>query len=80
LFEHGEDNANEATMQGYTDNYLRVSLVYDPTLVNTVVPVTLLRINGEGQITGGVSPIDGSSVDPMLRYISERRYKDPVAI
>jgi threonylcarbamoyladenosine tRNA methylthiotransferase MtaB len=66
LFEHGErsEAANSSPdqhtdrssdrIEGYTDNYLRVSLPYDPSLVNTVVQVELERITGEGQFTGPV--------------------------
>jgi hypothetical protein len=61
-------------MLGFTDNYLRVSLPYDPALVNTIVPVTLERIDGEGHISGCVERIDVASVDPM-----GRRYRYPVA-
>lgn len=51
LFEHGDD-ADGPTMEGYTDNYLRVSLPYDRARVNTIVPVTMQRINGDGHIVG----------------------------
>ena len=51
LFEHGE---GEGTLEGYTDNYIRVALPYDPALANTVVPVALQRINGDGHMVGEV--------------------------
>lgn len=51
LFEVGDAGS---TMEGYTDNYIRVELPYDPTLVNTVVPVTLERFTGEGHVTGPI--------------------------
>jgi hypothetical protein len=54
-------------LEGYTDNYLRVSLPYDPDLVNTIVPVALEKINGDGHMIGGIRPIDKRSVDPMGR-------------
>jgi hypothetical protein len=41
-------------MEGYTDNYIRVELPYDPALVNTVVPVTLERFTGEGHLSGPI--------------------------
>jgi threonylcarbamoyladenosine tRNA methylthiotransferase MtaB len=47
-----EMEETDARMEGYTDNYIRVSLPYDPSLVNTVVPVRLGRINGDGQVIG----------------------------
>ncbi len=64
LFEHGErpetgislsDHLIERSsdrMEGYTDNYIRVSLPYDPEVVDTIVPVPLGRINGEGHVEG----------------------------
>jgi threonylcarbamoyladenosine tRNA methylthiotransferase MtaB len=55
LFEHGDNDTNAATMDGYTDNYLRVSLPYDPDLVNTIVPVVLDKINGDGHMIGAVN-------------------------
>jgi hypothetical protein len=42
-------------LEGYTDNYLRVSLPYDPDLVNTIVPVVLEKINVDGHMTGAVN-------------------------
>ncbi len=57
LFEHGEDATGAAMMEGYTDNYVRVALPYDAALVNTVVPVTLERINGDGHLVGTVARI-----------------------
>ncbi|MBL7980978.1 MAG: tRNA (N(6)-L-threonylcarbamoyladenosine(37)-C(2))-methylthiotransferase MtaB [Flavobacteriales bacterium] len=57
LFEHGEDATGAAMMEGYTDNYVRVALPYDAALVNTVVPVTLERINGDGHVVGTITRI-----------------------
>ena len=59
LFEAEE---NEGQMLGFTDNYLRVSLPYDPALVNTIVPVTLERIDGEGHITGTIGAFRSSDL------------------
>ena len=42
----------EGRMLGYTDNYLRVSMPYDASQVNRIVPVQLVRINHEGQADG----------------------------
>jgi threonylcarbamoyladenosine tRNA methylthiotransferase MtaB len=42
----------EGRMLGYTDNYLRVDLPFDAALINRVVPVQLIRINGEGHMEG----------------------------
>jgi threonylcarbamoyladenosine tRNA methylthiotransferase MtaB len=44
----------DGRMLGYTDNYLRVSLPFDPEMTNTIIPVHLKRINGDGQIDGGL--------------------------
>lgn len=49
LFEVEE---NDGEMLGFTDNYLRVAMPYDASLVNTIVPVELGRINGDGHIAG----------------------------
>ena len=49
LFEAEE---NEGLMLGFTDNYLRVSMPYDPDLVNSIVTVELTRIDGDGHIIG----------------------------
>jgi len=51
LFEVEE---NDGEMLGFTDNYLRVAMPYDASLVNTIVPVELGRINGDGHIAGKV--------------------------
>jgi len=53
LFEAEE---HEGRMLGFTDNYLRVDLAYDPALVNTIVPVQLQHIDGEGHIIGAAQP------------------------
>jgi threonylcarbamoyladenosine tRNA methylthiotransferase MtaB len=47
-----EAEAHEGRMQGYTDNYVRVSLPFDAALVNTILPVHLERIGGDGHVTG----------------------------
>jgi threonylcarbamoyladenosine tRNA methylthiotransferase MtaB len=62
LFEHGEEATGASMMEGYTDNYVRVALPYDAAMVNTVVPVTLERINGDGHVVGAVArmPMDAT--------------------
>lgn len=40
----------DGRMLGYSDNYLRVSLPFDPEMMNTIIPVQLKRINGDGHI------------------------------
>ncbi|HRH71099.1 MAG TPA: tRNA (N(6)-L-threonylcarbamoyladenosine(37)-C(2))-methylthiotransferase MtaB [Flavobacteriales bacterium] len=47
-----ETEENDGQMLGFTDNYLRVAMPYDPALVNTMVPVELVRINGDGHLQG----------------------------
>ena len=39
-------------MEGYTDNYIRVTMPFDPALVNAIVPVRLDKINADGQMEG----------------------------
>ncbi len=51
LFEAEELNGR---MLGTTDNYIRVSMPYDPARVNTVVRVRLDRVDGDGHVTGVV--------------------------
>lgn len=58
LFEQGDADAD--LMEGYTDNYIRVALPYDATVVNTIVPVHLQHINGDGHATGVVNEHNGT--------------------
>ncbi len=55
LFEAEE---NEGLMLGFTDNYVRVALPYDAALVNTIAPVLLDRIDGEGHVRGAVHEME----------------------
>ncbi|MCW5898016.1 MAG: tRNA (N(6)-L-threonylcarbamoyladenosine(37)-C(2))-methylthiotransferase MtaB [Flavobacteriales bacterium] len=55
LFEHG-DEAAAGMIEGYTDNYIRVALPYDPALADRITPVELHRINGDGHVTGEPAP------------------------
>ncbi|MEO8069474.1 MAG: tRNA (N(6)-L-threonylcarbamoyladenosine(37)-C(2))-methylthiotransferase MtaB [Flavobacteriales bacterium] len=45
----------DGMMRGYTDNYIRVELPYDPTLVNSVRPAVLQRINGNGLMDAAIA-------------------------
>lgn len=36
-----ESTPHSAMMQGWTDNYIRVATPYDPSLINTITPLTL---------------------------------------
>lgn len=42
---HIDPDTGAATMTGFTDNYLKVSVPYDPALANTIVPVSLTHEN-----------------------------------
>ena len=57
-----EADNNEGHMHGYTDNYIRVSAVFDTSAVNTIVPVELQRINGEGHMTGPAAVVELSDL------------------
>lgn len=48
LFEHEE---KQGKMYGYTDNYIKVEVDYDPLLVNELVEVEITGINSEGFAT-----------------------------
>jgi threonylcarbamoyladenosine tRNA methylthiotransferase MtaB len=49
LFEHENKNG---LMSGYTDNYIKVVLPYQPEMCNTIVPVYLDNFSAEGHIIG----------------------------
>lgn len=42
---HIDPDTGVATMTGFTDNYLRVAVPYNPALANTIIPVTLTHEN-----------------------------------
>ncbi len=44
----------DGRMLGYTDNYLRVTMPFDPAMMNSIIPVQLKRINGDGHVEGEV--------------------------
>jgi len=56
--EHGEK------MFGFSANYVRVSLPYDPVLVNTIVPVRLDLIDPEGHVSGTLQQMEISPQTP----------------
>jgi threonylcarbamoyladenosine tRNA methylthiotransferase MtaB len=63
LFEHGEGSDEDADrMEGYTDNYIRVVMPYDPELVNRIIPVQLQKINGDGQMEGAIAVHESSDI------------------
>lgn len=45
-----EDEVVDGTMQGFTENYVRVTAKYDPLLINEVKRLQLIEINAEGQV------------------------------
>ena len=47
LFEQTEVNG---TMEGFSDNYIRVSTSYNPDLINTLQQVYLKRLNADGLV------------------------------
>lgn len=64
LFEAEEQDGK---LLGFTDNYVRVALPWSPDLVNRVVPVELVRINGDGHVDGALAM--GSVLDRPLRNL-----------
>ena len=58
LFEAEND---DGLMHGYTDNYIRVSAAYDAGMVNTIVPVELQCINGDGHATGSTTTLKAAA-------------------
>lgn len=45
-----EEDVNEGNMQGFTENYVRITARYDPLLINELKEVTLTEINGQGLV------------------------------
>ncbi len=45
-----EAEEQEGQVHGYTDNYIRVALLFDPSIINKVIPMELGRINGDGHV------------------------------
>lgn len=43
-----ENDIQEGTMQGFTENYIRVTVAHDPLLVNEIMPLKLRGINEKG--------------------------------
>ncbi|MBK7241633.1 MAG: tRNA (N(6)-L-threonylcarbamoyladenosine(37)-C(2))-methylthiotransferase MtaB [Flavobacteriales bacterium] len=44
----------EGHMLGYTDNYIRLTMPYDPSLTNKITTASLETINGDGQVIGTI--------------------------
>ncbi|QQR86092.1 MAG: tRNA (N(6)-L-threonylcarbamoyladenosine(37)-C(2))-methylthiotransferase MtaB [Flavobacteriales bacterium] len=47
----------DGVMHGYTDNYIRVSMPYSAAMTNTIGPVRLERINGDGHMIGASAEV-----------------------
>lgn len=47
-----EAEESEGKLHGYTDNYIRVALDFNASLINTMIPVELIGINGDGHVQG----------------------------
>lgn len=46
-----EGDNKDGFMHGFTDNYVKVEFPYDASLVNSIVPVDLLKISESGDVT-----------------------------
>ncbi len=42
----------DGELLGYTDNYIRVSMPFEPSMANTIANTDLIRINGDGHMEG----------------------------
>jgi len=47
-----EDQNKEGYIQGFTENYVKIKLPWNPHLVNTLQPVKLSHINADGLVRG----------------------------
>lgn len=45
-----EEDVEDGTMHGFTENYIRVAAKYDPLLINEIKEVELVTINREGHV------------------------------
>lgn len=45
-----EEDVVNGYMQGFTENYVRVSVQYDPLLINEMKTLRLTNINAEGNV------------------------------
>lgn len=51
LFEESSENGQ---MEGFSENYVRVSVPYDPLLINTIQPVRYKSLTDSGEVKGEV--------------------------
>jgi threonylcarbamoyladenosine tRNA methylthiotransferase MtaB len=54
LFEH---ESEDGMMHGFTDNYIKVELLYNPLLVNEIEEAVLVNVNPEGNVAIELSDI-----------------------
>lgn len=47
-----EEETDGGSMEGFTENYIRVKAPYQPELINQLTPVTLEKIGEDGKMTG----------------------------
>ncbi|MHB9146968.1 MAG: tRNA (N(6)-L-threonylcarbamoyladenosine(37)-C(2))-methylthiotransferase MtaB [Candidatus Amoebophilus sp.] len=59
LFEQPDVNG---TIQGFSDNYVRVSAPYDANLVNTLHQVQLKKLKADGLVEGNMMPLHQNSL------------------
>jgi threonylcarbamoyladenosine tRNA methylthiotransferase MtaB len=62
LFEYGDAEGPCDRILGLTDNYVRVSLPYEASLANTILPVALERIDADGHLTGAIAALSLSDL------------------
>ncbi|MDR2627491.1 MAG: tRNA (N(6)-L-threonylcarbamoyladenosine(37)-C(2))-methylthiotransferase MtaB [Dysgonamonadaceae bacterium] len=55
LFEHTK---RDGKIVGFTENYVKVEALYDKSLVNKVIPVSLERLNEEGTAVWGMKNVE----------------------
>lgn len=57
-----ETEDHDGYMLGFTDNYIRVTMPFDQICVNTVIPIQLGKINGDGQCQGTSVANDAAAI------------------
>jgi len=50
-----EDDAEKNMVSGYTDNYIRISIPYDPLFVNEIMEVTITGLGDSGHMTANIN-------------------------
>jgi threonylcarbamoyladenosine tRNA methylthiotransferase MtaB len=55
LFEESSENG---LMEGFSENYVRVAVPYDPLQINTIQPVRYKSISEQGDVNGEVLILD----------------------